>query len=170
MDLKELNKKELLKLKEDVESQLKYIDEIKDNTNKLGKKGTLSGLKKNDKIFCINFRGSKIYNMDFVKISFGKEENGYINFSTLHDNKPMGCSSSININCMDNHYFLSEFCSNMYFYTLKPENWKSDILLELDRLTLIKKSYFEKEINKFKNNIMDFLDNNEVDVLLNNTK
>lgn len=170
-------KLELLKIKEDIELQLKevelqikYIDELKTEFSK--EKNKLSDLNKNDKIFCIHFNGSKIYHMDYVKISFNKSDNPiyekYTSFSTSHDTKSIGCSSSITDDCMDTHCFLSEFCSNsMYFFTLKPESWKVDLKLEIERLVKIRKKNFNKDIKKFKNNVNEFVKNkNEVDKLL----
>lgn len=169
MDIKKLKKEELLKMKDEINSQLKYIDELKkDKESK--KKPSLSDLSKNDKIFCINFSGSKIHNMGWVKINFYKKDQedyiGWTNFSTNHNT--MGCSSSLKDECMDNHFFLSEFHSSFYFFTLKPQNWKEDLKSELIRLIKSKEEKFNKNILKFKDSINNLINSDHVDELLNN--
>lgn len=161
IELENLTKPELLKLKEDIESQLKYIDDL----NGLGPeikpslaKNKLSDLKPNDLIFCINFDGRKIYQMDYVKITFNKKnDKDWTNFRAEHDTKPMGCSSSMDTESMNNHYFLSEFSSSMYFFTLKPQTWKTDLKSEAQRLVKIKKEYNNKNIKIFKTKISDLI-------------
>lgn len=171
MDLKKLNKEELTKLKKDIELELEIIKNIKSERKKSKEKNTLSDLNKNDKIFCFNFYDSEIYNMDYVEINFQKKDsdiyNNYTKFSTNHDTKPMGCSSSIINECMNNHYFLSDFVSSMYFYTLKPESWKIDLKSELDRLVKSKEIKFNAEVEITKNKITNLINNNEVDILIN---
>lgn len=168
MDLKTLNKAELLKIKEDVELELKNIDRIKKDSKSL-KKGTLSSLKNGDKIFCICFHGSKIFNIDYVNITFYKIDGDekWLKYSTSHPQKPMGESSGIEYECMDKHYYLHESCSRFSFYTLKPENWREDLKLELKRHTENREIKFKEEMMLFSNNINDLLDDKEVDVFIN---
>ena len=170
MNLKKMNREELLKMKFDIEEQLNFVDSIKTEIKVSSEKNCLSDLKKNDKIFVINFRDGKIYHMDYVKINFSKSERDeYFNFSTEHDTKPMGCSSVVSGECMSNHYFLSEFCSNIfYFFTLKPESWKDDLKSEIARLSKRKKEIFNKELKSFKTNVSALIQNNEVDDLIKN--
>lgn len=168
MDLKKLKKEELLKLKGDIESQISFIDSIKTEIQTSKDKTKLSGLKKGDKIFCICFNGSKIYNMDYVKIHFyeNEKDNAWTNYSTEHDTKPMGCSSAIKTDSMNNHYFLNEISSHFYFFTLKPENWKNDLKLALDDNIKSRKNYFNQGINKLKNKIKSLITSKEVDELI----
>ena len=172
MDIKKLKKEELLKMRDEINSQLKYIDEFKKEVKKSKEKKSLSDLDKNDKIFCINFYGSKIYNMDYVEINFHKQDKedyiGWTNFSTNHNTKPMGCSSCLKDECMYNHFFLSEFTSSNYFFTLKPQSWKEDLKSELIRLVKLKEENFNKDIHKFKDSINNLINFNDVDELLNN--
>jgi hypothetical protein len=172
MDIKKLKKEELLKMRDEINSQLKYIDEFKKEVKKSKEKKSLSDLDKNDKIFCINFYGSKIYNMDYVEINFHKQDKedyiGWTNFSTNHNTKPMGCSFCLKDECMYNHFFLSEFISSNYFFTLKPQSWKEDLKSELIRLVKLKKENFNKDIHKFKDSINNLINFNDVDELLNN--
>jgi hypothetical protein len=81
MDITNLKKEELLDLRNQIDLQLIHIDSVN--------KTILSDLDKKDEIFCISFNGSKIHHMDYVKISFHDILNGWINFSTVHDTKPM---------------------------------------------------------------------------------
>lgn len=171
MNIDNLTKGELLKIRDDINSRLEYINELKETKKNSKDINTLSDIGKNDKIFSINFYGSKKYQMDYVKITFNKrDDTDWINFSTSHDTKPIGCSSALRKECMGNHFFLSEFCSSMYFFTLKPESWKEDLKSELIRLTRFKENNFKNEIKKFEDKVNDIIGNNEVDILLNELK
>ena len=61
MDLKKIKREDLLKLKKDIELQLDFIGNLKNEIQLLKDKNTLSDLKKDDKIFCISFNGSSHY-------------------------------------------------------------------------------------------------------------
>lgn len=174
MNLKALSKAQLLELKEELDLQLKLIDdlnaEIKLSKEKIG----LSSLKNDDKIFCIHFIGSEIIDMDYVRIKFYKNEKDvtykeWTNFSVQHDTKPLGLSSAIEDVCLDKHYFLHDFCSHMHFFTLKPENWKVDLKLELERHIKSREGNFNKERKNFKKTITGLIKNNVVDTLINNS-
>ena len=110
--------------------------------------------------------------MDYVEISFYKNDRedyvGWTNFSANHNTKPMSCSSSLKDECMYNHFFLSEFCSSFYFFTLKPQSWKEDLKSEVIRLVKSKEETFNKDILKFKESINNLINCNDVDELLNN--
>jgi len=172
MDIKKLKRDELLKLKSEIESQLKDIEILKKQVvkEKSNDKTKLSHLEKDDKIFCINFRGSEIYHIDYVKINlYKKDEEGYeecINYSSSHNTKPMGCSSCFNEYYMDKHYFLVIFPSSMYFFTLKPESWQDDIKLALDFQIKLKKRFFDKEINGLKLDVKNLISKNDINDLL----
>ena len=105
MEIKNLNKEDLLSLRNDIDSQLKNIEqneELEQYKNSLNGKNTLRDLKKGDKIYCIQFNGSKVYNKDYVSIEFYKKNDpSYLNltnFSITHD--IIGASSCINDICM----------------------------------------------------------------------
>ena len=170
MDLKKMNKDEHLKLKSEVSEQLKFIDNFKTEIKSSKQKNCLSDLKKNDKIFCVIFSKSKIWNIDYVKIEFYERKNDtyWMNYSTSHDTKPMGSSSCVAVECMNRHYFLSDSYSCMHFYTLKPESWKEDLKSEIDRLSKRKKKNFNEELKAFKTNVSSFIQNNDVDDLIKN--
>jgi hypothetical protein len=163
LNLKDIKDEDLLKLKEDIDAQLLYNKNVKSKIESTKWKNKLADLTKDDYIFCINFRGSKIYNMDYVKINFNKKAGSdYINFSTSDETLPMGCSSAILYECMDNHYFLSEFSSStMYFFTIKPETWKEDLFSELNRLAEVRKLNYKKELREFNTFINDLIENGE---------
>ncbi len=169
-EIKELKRNELLKLKVDIESRIQEIDTLKEQIKVSQGKNCLSDLVKDEKIFCINFKGSIIYNMDYVKINFNRtniEENKeWIHVHASHETKSLGCSISIHEDLMSNHCFLYEFASSMYFFTMKPETWKEDLLKELDRGLKNKEDAFNKEVIGFKHNIMNILNNNDVDNFL----
>ena len=165
LNLKDIKDEELLKLKEDIEAQLLYNKNVKSKIETTKWKNTLSDLQKDDYIFCINFRGSKIYNMDYVKINFTKHDiDAYdvLRFSTSHDTLPMGCSSCVSLDVMNNHFFLSEFSSStMYFFTIKPEFWKDDLLNEMNRIAQVRKNNYNEELRSFKTFIHDLIENGE---------
>ncbi len=172
MEIKNLKKEELLKLKNDIDSQLVYLESLKVEKEKLKDKTILSGLEKGDKIFCINFNGSKIYHMDFVKINFYKQDKeGYENwrnFSTSHDTKPMGLSASILETEMDKHYFLIEVSGLMFFYTLKLDTWETDLRRALDIEIEFKTIQLNKDIKKLRTKVEDLISNNNIKELINN--
>lgn len=171
MDIEKLNKKELLKLKDDIDNQIKVIDENIINKKKIGEKSKISDLSKGDKIYCINFSGDNVYHKDYVSISFNEINEsqsiyyGYVKFSTEHKTKPMGCSSVLSKESFDNHYFLSDFVSSMYFFTLKPETWRNDLNSELERFIISKETNFIKELDKFKTKITKLIESNQSDDL-----
>lgn len=166
MDIKKLKKEELLKLKNDIDSQLNDIDsQLKESIEKSKEKNSLSDLVYGDKIFCIHFHESKIYNMAYVDIIFYKKLNNYVNFSSSHDELPIGCSSSVESECMNNYFFLSEFfSSNYYFFTMKPENWKTDIKTEMNRILKRKEKKYKNDIKEFKKGINCMIKNNEIEL------
>lgn len=115
----------------------------------------LQDLKKDSKVFCIQFYDSEIYNMDYVKINFYTDDRfkEWYKFSAEHELKPMGAYSSVQKIKLKKHYFLSEFTSCMYFFTLKPDNWRIDLKKELDIHIKNKKKLFNNELIIFKNKI-----------------
>lgn len=138
MDIKNLNKEELLKLKGEIDNQLTILDILKYNK--------LSEMVKGDKIFCINFNGSDVRKVDYVDITFSESSiDGWVKFSV---SSPMGCSSSLRESFMDKPYFLSIFdSSNMYFFTLKPNTWKEDLKSALCDNIENRRKIFEKEMD-----------------------
>ena len=154
MDIKNLNETELLNLKKDIDLQLEHIAKI----NRLKSKTSLSELTNDDEIYCINFNNDGIYKHDFVKIKIYENIVDDIwNFSTKHDTLPLGCSSSFHNDYMKKHYFLSMFTSSMFFFTLKPENWKNDLKLALDFQINLKKQYFDRDVQCLKNQVMNVI-------------
>lgn len=157
MDIKNLNKNELLSLKTEIDTQLEYINKVE----RLKNKTTLSELKDNDEIYCINFNNSGYNQYDFVKIKIhplSDDREDYVIYSTKHNSKPMGCSASFHKNYFKKHYFLGEFSSGTFFFlTLKPENWKEDLKLALDFQIELRRENFEKEVQKTINTVTDFI-------------
>lgn len=167
MDINDLKKEELLKLRDEIDLQLyriKQIDELKIEINKSKEKTSLLDLDKNDKIFCMVIYNSKIYKMDYVEITFSKhidKYNGWTDFSTIHNTKSMGCSSSVKDECMSNYFFLSDFAPSFYFFTLKPENWRNDLNLELIRHIKEKENNFNENIQKIKETIYKVIEGDD---------
>jgi hypothetical protein len=169
MNLKDLNKEELLKIKEEAELLIKNIEDNKSAYKVLKQKGTLSNMKNGDNIFYIDFNGSKIFNIGFDKITFYKKDDpSYKNYTSF--TAANGLTSAITDDCLYRHYFLIECCSNMYFYTLKPENWINDLNSELTRLCEVKKKKFDEELITFKDKINSLIDTDQVDTFIKNLK
>jgi len=170
MNLKDLSKTELLKVKQEVEDQLKIVDIKKAFVKQSKEKNLLSDLEKDDQILCIIFKGSIIYDIDYVKINFhkGEEKNTkWTNFSVKHDVKPMGCSAALKDECMNYHFFLVDFSSSMRFFTLKPQTWKHDLKIEMDTLIKSRTEVFNKDMNRIKKEVNDLIKNKEADSLIN---
>ena len=72
MNIDKLTQGDLLKIRDNINSRLEYINELKELKKSSKDKNALSDLDKTDKIFSINFYGSKLYQMDYVKISFNE--------------------------------------------------------------------------------------------------
>ena len=155
MDIENLNKTELLNLRVDIEKQLDHLDKM----DRLKNRTNLSELERDDEIYCIHFNGSEIYKHDFVNITISERNDGWMSFSA---SSPMGCSSQFHKDHLNKHYFLSLFSDSMYFFTLKPENWKDDLKLALDFQMNLKQEFFDKEVKKLRNNVMDVICNNEI--------
>lgn len=127
------------------------------------KPNKISELNKDDKILCINFYKYDVYQMGYTKLTFKKDsredwQDG-IHFSAT---SPIGCSSWIYNEQLENHCFLSDFGGNMYFFTLKPKQWKEDLKKELDFLIKLEK-------DRFNSNIKKLTDKVEYLILTNNT-
>lgn len=171
MNVKNLSKSELLSIRSDIDSQLEYLDSVEEAVKAAVKKNSektkLSELEKNDMIFCIVFNGSKIYNMDYVKINFYKEEREeykeFTNFTSSHSDKPMGCSSCVRNEVMDNSYFLSSSVSSYRFFTMNPKTWKEDLKSEMIRLIKMKDEEHRKNVANIESNIQAQINSDEVD-------
>jgi hypothetical protein len=148
MNIHNLNKEELISLKESIEQKLK-IDEL--NSSK-----KLIDLQDYEEIYLMNIHIGNLYKSEYVKIKFFEHEDGYWKFHT----KPFSLSSYIDNCSMSNHCFLSEFCEQVFFLTLKPETWKEDLKCEIKRNKKLKYKRLKKELKKFENNIKNVIDNN----------
>ena len=172
MDIKKLKKEELLKMREDIDSQLKYIDDSEISHKDIFLNGihTLSDLKNGDKIFCIVFSGSDIWHSDYVNIHLSNcKELGYedwVDFTTEHTTIPMGCSSSFRSEKMKSHFFLSIFNCSFRFFTLKPNAWKNDLTIEFNNYIKNEEKSFNDRIGALKINMNDLLKKGDI----NNSK
>tara|TARA_R110000803_G_C11785883_1_gene297300 strand:+ start:80 stop:598 length:519 start_codon:yes stop_codon:yes gene_type:complete len=162
INLNKLNEKELFNLKNKIDVKLTDIE----TTKKMGKEfksqntQCLGHLEKDDLILCINFSGEKIYNIDYVNIRFGKKEDSgsYTNFTASHDTNKIGCSSALSDEYLHEQYFLSDFTSSWYFFTLSPNTWKDDLVSAMKKYKNRKKEYYTNEVNSKVNNIKKFID------------
>lgn len=162
INLNKLNEKELLNLKNKIDVKLTDIETTKKMAKEFKSKNTecLGHLKKDDLVFCIIFNGEKIWDIDYVSIRFGKnkDNSSYTNFTTTHDTKPMGCSSSLRDEDLHEKYFLSNFTNSWRFFTLSPNTWKDDLVSAMKKYENRQKEIYTNEVNKNVNNIKKFID------------
>jgi len=171
MNVKNLSKSELLSIRGDIDSQLEYLNSVEEVVKAAVKKNSektkLSDLEKDDMVFCIIFNGSRIYHMDYVSINFYREEREeykeFTNFSSSHPNKPMGCSSCVRNEVMDNSYFLLDSISSYRFFTMNPKTWKEDLKSEMIRLIKKKDEEHRKDVANIERNIQAQINSDEVD-------
>lgn len=171
MDINNLSKEELVKLRQDVDDRLKTI-EIK-NTKP---KKDLMSLKKGDKILGIRllFGGHRLVepeelngnvdivdycNIEGIDLNYDKDIFG---ISILHPTKPFGISTTLNKEeYLDEHCYLNiDTFKTGYdgFYTLKPETWKEDLIRMFNKIVEYRKEYFQKELNILKSKVTLFID------------
>lgn len=172
MDINNLSKEELVKLRQDVDDRLKTI-EIK---NTKPKKRSLMSLKKGDKILGIrlSFGGHRLVEpeelngdvdiVDYCKIeemdlTYNKDIFG---ISISHPTKPFGISRSLcKEEYLDEHCYLCiDTMKTGYdgFYTLKPETWKEDLVRMFNKTVETKKKYFQEELNILESKVKLFID------------
>lgn len=165
MKIEKLSREQLIELKSNIDLQISQLEREEHNKklNSIKSFEKLSDMKRGGDIFCINFSGEKIYNMDFVHIDFSRNDGqGYTRFGTSHETKPMGCSSWINDDDLSNHCFLSEFCGpSYYFFTLKPKTWREDLMWELKKMVSRKKKRYGDEIKNSENTVKPLLKSSE---------
>lgn len=171
MNINELSKEELLALKSDINSRIKRIDKIKKEINTKDK-NILRDLIDcdNPKIFCLEFNGSCDVCVDYVDITFSDIQNSdSIRYQFKSTNS--GFSGIILLNILDSHCFIADCGYNdIYFLTLKPENWRSDIIFERDKLISEKEKQFSDIVAGYKKTITGLLESDKVDIFLENFK
>jgi hypothetical protein len=174
LEINNLSKKELVKLKQEIDDRLKTIEvkEIKP------KKGTILSLKQGDKIFGIrlSFGGIRL-SFGGHRLSFGghrlvepKVLNGKVDvidyceitgidlrddsddfrISILHPEIPFDIGTTLyKDDYKDEHCYLDiDTMKTGYdgFYTLKPENWKEDLLRMSNKNIENRKRYFQQNL------------------------
>lgn len=148
-------------LQKETDRRLKEIENAIKKQKKLDKT-TISDLEQNDKIFCFNFNGNKLYNIDYVNVDTYKNNKEYTRIETSHQTKPMGMSVSVDPHFFDKPYFLTIFASSMYFLTLSPKTWEDDIKSALEFLIKSKEEAFYKEMNDYRNGINNFISEHDI--------
>jgi hypothetical protein len=168
ININKLDKEELKKLKIDIDLQLAEIErrEQEENLNSISSFTKLSEMKRGGKILCIHFHQGKVYEVDFVEIKFSKSKEGHgYRFSTSHKFKPLGCSSWLSEEEIEEHCFLSDFSlsdrSNFYFYTLKPETWEEDLRILCGKHLHERRVTYEKELEILKNRLNELFDSSK---------
>lgn len=165
MDIEKLNEDELLTMRAHINEQLKKINKIRKNEGKQKSKKKLSDLCEKDEIFYICFRGSNIFNMGLTNfILHGKRSDSeYYNYTSTN-----GVSSCLNQADLNLPYFLDEFTSSMYFFTMRPSKWRPDLETAMNAHIIRMTERHVKIIEMFKSTVADLINNGiEIDKLLN---
>jgi len=175
MEINNLSKEELVKLKQEVDDRLKTI-EVK--TTK-PKNGTILSLKNKDKIFGIrlSFGGHRLKEpnelngvvdvIDYCEVTEnnlrGKSDDFRISIS--HPEVPFGISTTL---CKDEYkdehcYLVIDTMKTGYdgFYTLKPEIWKEDLIRMLNKNIESRKKYFHEDLKILESKLGLFIQSEE---------
>lgn len=148
------------------DSQIDSYYSIIENKNQipvLKKRPTkLSEIENGDKIFCINFNETEIYVNDYFDIIFYEPVtvgslSGFTKFKTYNNELKTGCLSYLKTDLMENHCFLSDLSSSFYFFTLNPQSWKEDLLLEINKFIRNKQEEFDKKMKITKQSLFGIL-------------
>jgi len=175
MEIKNLNKEELVNLKQEIEDRLKTI-EIKEVEIK---KGSILSLKNGDKIFGIrlSFGGHRLKEpdelngvidiIDYCNIEGVdlKDKKDTFSISISHPTKPFGISTTLlKKDYEDEHcYLLIDLMKTGYdgFYTLKPKTWKEDLIRMLNKNIENRKKYFQAGLDLLNNKLELFINSKE---------
>ena len=160
MEINNLSKKELVRLKQEVDDRLKTI-EVKETKPK---KGTILSLKQGDKIFGIrlSFGGHRLKEPDELNGEVDiidycnieglslKDKSDNFSISISHPTKPFGISTTLRKeDYIEEHCYLCiDLMKTGYdgFYTLKPKTWKEDLIRMLSKNIEDRKKYFQQDL------------------------
>jgi hypothetical protein len=175
MEIKNLNKEELVNLKQEIEDRLKTI-EIKEVKIK---KGSILSLKNGDKIFGIrlSFGGHRLKEPDELNgavdiIDYcvvtdinlrGKSDDFRISIS--HPTEPFGISTTLLKKDYESEYcYLNlDTMKTGYdgFYTLKPKTWKEDLIRQVNIDIENRKKYLQEDLNLLNSKLELFINSEE---------
>lgn len=175
MEIKNLNKEELVNLKQEIEDRLKTI-EIKEVEIK---KGSFLSLKHGDKIFGIrlSFDGHRLKEpdelngvvdiIDYCDVTDmnlrGNSEDFRISIS--HPTKQFGISTTLDKKDYEyEHCYLNlDTMKTGYdgFYTLKPKTWKEDLIRMLNINIENRKKYFQEDLDLLNSKLELFINSEE---------
>ena len=171
MNIDNLTKEELLKLKSQIDYNLKNIEQdeidVINRKNSVKNKTKLSQLTTNDRIFGIRISGNKGHSLvestDEISSTWKVDIIDYCNIKEYtdksrrgewhrinisHPTKPFGLGTSLSDEQVDKHYILSLCTSkNGYdqFYTLKPETWETDIVEAYNEILEWRRKQYESD-------------------------
>jgi len=172
MNIDNLTKEELLKLKSQIDYNLKNIEQdeidVINRKNSVKNKTKLSQLTTNDRIFGIRISGNKGHSLvestdeisstwkvdiiDYCNITEYTDKSGrggeWHRIKISHPTKPFGLGKSLSDEEVDKHYILSLCTSkNGYdqFYTLKPETWETDIVEAYNEILEWRRKQYESD-------------------------
>lgn len=175
--IKNLNKEELISLKNDIERELKTIEVNENKINFTSSKNLLTSLKQGDKILGIrlSFGGHTLKEPDTlngevdiidyceVESIYFDHKNEKIRLSISNSEHPMGIYNlTLNKDQYDGEYcylnidlFKSGYDS---FYTLKPKSWKKDLKRLQDNLINRLKKSHDQDYKLYDDKIKLFLE------------
>jgi hypothetical protein len=160
MEINNLSKEELVRLKQEVDDRLKTI-EVKETKPK---KGTILSLKQGDKIFGIrlsfgahrlkepNELNGEVDIIDYCNIEglSLKDKSDNFSISISHPTRAFGISTTLRKeDYIDEHCYLCiDLMKTGYdgFYTLKPKTWKEDLIRMLSKNIEDRKKYFQQDL------------------------
>ena len=178
-EFRNLSKKELFNLKDNIDNRLKSIlEEEKKEAKKKKKKEKIIDLISGDKIFGIRLSSGshrlvdpkelncEVDIIDYCKVEGNDirtsgEYEGTFRLSISHELKSFGNSSTLDTKLHgDKHYVL--FMDTSYsgydsFYTLRPESWKEDLDKAYKELVRKREQYYHEELSKLDNKMTFFL-------------
>jgi len=157
IDLEKMHLNELKELKDRIQKRLVIENSKIKDSEFINNKFKLSELIDGENIiYCVIFDGVNIKYVDYVNISFYISDDEYIDFTTNHKTKPMGCSCSLNKGYLDNYCYLGIIDDDMIFFTLRPATIIKDLHIEIENTILEKKDKLVDEIEQLRDSIGSF--------------
>jgi hypothetical protein len=175
MEINNLTKEELVKLKNEVDNKLKTID-VKITKPK---NGTILSLKNKDKIFGIrlSFGGHRLNEpeelngvvdiIDYCEVTENdlRGDSNDFRIRISHPEVPFGISTTLSKDYYkDEHCLLSiDIMKTGYdgFFTLKPEIWKEDLIRMLNKNIENRKKYFQEDLEILESKLNLFIQSEE---------
>lgn len=172
-NLEKYSKEELIKLREDIDKRLKFV-EIKST---IIKENTLLSLKKGDKIFGIrlsfgghtlvepNELNGKVDIIDYCIIKDNDKRDDSFRICISHPEQPFGITTTLENDEYGDDWCLLVMNENKSgydgFYTLKPNIWEDDLKRLFNKKLEYKKFSYEKSLKLYQDKLNLFFEAKE---------